>query len=82
VAILVLKYRSGEVIQKGDHVLFHGNPAEIEFVATDSSTPESTWFLQEYGGGVMVLDPIISGSTFIPADHIDNYDDLEFVSRA
>ncbi len=26
---LVLKYRSGEEIQKGDHVLFHGKPADV-----------------------------------------------------
>jgi hypothetical protein len=30
-----LRYRSGEQIQKGDHVLFHGNPASVELVAFD-----------------------------------------------
>jgi hypothetical protein len=27
-----LTYRSGEEIKKGDRVLFHGEPGEIEFV--------------------------------------------------
>jgi hypothetical protein len=41
---LLLKYRSGEEIRKGDRVLFHGNQAEIEFVATDSSTANQRGF--------------------------------------
>ena len=77
-----LKYRSGEEVKGGDRVRFHGNAAEIEFVATDPSDPdpEMVWFVKEYGGGIMVLDPLISGRTFIHSDRIDN-EDLEFVSR-
>jgi hypothetical protein len=77
-----MKYRSGEEIKKGDRVLFHGNPARIELVACDPSEPETDWYVQEFGGGVMVLDPIVSGRTFIPADQIEEYDDLEFVGRS
>ena len=80
--ILILKYRSGEEIKKGDHILFHGNPAEVEFVAGDPDDSEQLWFLQEYGGGVMILDPLVSGRTFIGADQLNGYEDLEFVSRA
>jgi hypothetical protein len=79
---LVLKYRSGEEIRRGDHVLFHGNPAEVEVVACDSNDPDAEWFMKEYGGGVMILDPKVSGRTFIPADQLDDYEDLEFASRA
>jgi hypothetical protein len=79
---LVLKYRSGEEIRKGDRVLFHGNPAEVEFVARDSNDPEAAWHMKEYGGGVLVSDPMVSGRTFIPTDQLDEYEDLEFVSRA
>lgn len=79
---LVLKYRSGEEIKKGDCVLFHGNPAEIELVACDESEPEAAWHMQEHGGGVLVRDPMVSGRTFVPADQIDEYEDLEFVSRS
>ena len=30
---MFVKYQSGEEIRKGDRVLFHGEPGEIEFVA-------------------------------------------------
>ena len=76
-----LKYRSGEEIRKGDHVLFHRNPAEVELVACDPNDPEADWYMQEFGGGVMILDPMVSGCTFIPADQLNEYEDLEFVSR-
>jgi hypothetical protein len=79
--ILILKYRSGEEIKKGDRVRFHGNPAEVEFVACDRNDPEAAWYMEEYGGGVMILDPMVSGRTFIPADQINEDEDLEFVSR-
>jgi len=35
-----LKYRSGEEIRKGDSVLFHGEKAQIELVATDPRDDE------------------------------------------
>ncbi|HET9407131.1 MAG TPA: hypothetical protein VFO39_07820 [Candidatus Sulfotelmatobacter sp.] len=78
----VLRYISGEEIEAGDHVVFHGNPATIEFVATDPDDPSSAWYVREYGGGVMVCDPAVSGRTFITADHLAEYEDLEFRSRA
>jgi hypothetical protein len=77
-----LKYRSGEDILRGDHVLFHGNPAEIELVAVDPNDPEHAWHVQEFGGGVLVLDRKVSGRTFIERDQLAEYEDLEFVSRA
>ncbi len=79
---MILKYRSGEQINNGDCVLFHGEPAEVEFVAFDAEDPMTEWYVQEFGGGVMISDPKVSGHTFIPANHIDEYEDLEFVSRA
>jgi len=79
---MILRYRSGEEIRKGDRVLFHQNPAEIEFVASDPEDPQVPWYVPECGGGVMILDPMASGRTFLPADSIAEYEDLEFVSRA
>jgi hypothetical protein len=81
-SVLILKYRSGEEIRKGDHVLFHGNPAEVELVALDPNEPEHAWYVQEFGGGVMILDVMVSGRTFIAKDQLNDYEDLEFVSRA
>jgi hypothetical protein len=78
---MVLKYQSGEEIRKGDRVLFHGEPARVELVARELGDPETDWFVQEYGGGVMILEKV-SGRTFVSADQLPNYEDLEFVERA
>jgi hypothetical protein len=82
VAAVVLRYRSGEEIKKGDRVLYHRNPAEVEFVACDPDDPEVDWYVKQFGGGVMILRSDGFGSTFIDADALDEYEDLEFVSRA
>jgi len=79
---MTLHYRSGEEIKKGDHVLFHGNAAQVELVACDPSDPEAVWHIQEFGGGVLILDLMISERYFIRKDSLDEYEDLEFVSRA
>lgn len=78
---LALKYRSGEEIETGDRVLYLGNPASIEFVAFDEKDPETDWYVKEFGGGILIADPAVSGHTFIPADQIDEDVHLEFVSR-
>ena len=82
---MILKYLTGEEIQKGDRVLYHGEGAEIEFVVTDTSDPETEWYFQEFGGGIMLVqrvEPKSFGSVFIDASDIDDTEDLEFVSRA
>jgi hypothetical protein len=78
-----LRYRSGEEIKNGDRVLFHGSAAEIEFVACgpDNPDPNIAWHIKEFGGGVMVIDPLVSGRTFISSESLDEYEDLDFVSR-
>jgi hypothetical protein len=58
------------------------NPAEVELVACDPNDSETAWHMKEYGGGVLVSDPMLSSRTFIPKDQLDEYEDLEFVSRA
>lgn len=82
-ALLRLKYWSGEEIRKGDRVRFHGNASEIDFVAFDPNDPDPdvAWHMKESGGGVMILDPAVSGRTFIGKDSLEDYEDLEFVSR-
>ena len=77
----ILKYASGEEILKGDRVIFHGKPAEIELAACDPKDPEADWYLKEYGGGVMIVEPTVFGRAFIPAAQLDGCE-LEFVSRA
>lgn len=76
-----LRYLTGEEICQGDRVRFHGHPAEIDFSASDLNDPAHTWFVQQYGGGVMIRDPSVSGCTFVPFDQHKHYEDLEFVAR-
>jgi hypothetical protein len=74
-------YQTGEEIRKGDHVLFHGEPGEIEFVADPlAKDPATDWYVQEYGGGVMVLEPKNFGRAFLT--RTSTAEDLTFVSRA
>ena len=78
---MILKYQTGEEIQKGDRIFFHREPGRIELVAAELGDPETDRYMQEYGGGVMIIDEA-AGRAFIPADQIDECEDLEFESRA
>jgi hypothetical protein len=73
------RYQSGEEIKPGDRVLLHGEAGQIEFVA-DPASDADDWYVQTYGGGVMIVEPKVFGRLFIPAP-VSNYDDLEFHSR-
>jgi hypothetical protein len=75
------KYQSGEGIKKGDRVMFHGEPAEIEFVVDKLvGDPSMDWYVQERGGGVMVLEPKVFGSVFL--HETQDLEDLVFLARA
>jgi hypothetical protein len=79
---VILCYQSGQEIKKGDRVLFHLRPAEIGLVVSNPDDPETAWYFDEYGGGVMVCDSNDPNPTFISTDQIPEYEDLEFVARA
>ena len=73
-------YQTGEEIRKGDRVLFHGHPGEIEFVVIVlGEDPELDWYVQELGSGVMILEPKFFGHVFLA--QTDDAEDLVFVSR-
>lgn len=77
---MALTYGTGEEIEKGDRVLFHGEPGEIELVADPAvANPETDWYVQEYGGGVLILEPKCFGRAFLPEPQ--TAEDLEFVAR-
>jgi hypothetical protein len=79
---MTLKYQSGEEIKKGDRVLFHGEPGEVEFVVDGSNEdPALDWYLQEFGGGVMIREPKHFGSVFVRATSLQETEDLELLSR-
>jgi hypothetical protein len=77
---MTLKYQSGEEIRKNDRVLFHGEPARVDFAVVDRSDPETEWYMQEFGGGVMVVEGV-GGTVFLPTDELNSENHLEFVSR-
>jgi len=76
-------YTSGEELRKGDRVIYADALSEIEFVADPlSKDAETDWYVQEYGGGVMIveLEPKGFGHAFLTEAQHD--EDLEFVSRS
>ena len=72
-------YQSGEEVKLGDRVRLHGETGEIELVADPLDDPND-WYVKEYGGGVMIVEPKVFGHLFVPAP-VGQCDDLEFVSR-
>ena len=68
---MILKYQSGEEIRKGDRVLLHGEPGEIEVVATERGDQETDCYVEQYGGGVLIRERKVFGRLFIPADQLD-----------
>jgi hypothetical protein len=78
---MLFKYQTGEEILKGDRVTYHGEPGEIEFVVTKlTGDPAEDWYLQEFGGGVMVLEPKAFGRVFL--SRTEDFWDLSFMARA
>ena len=77
---MALTYLTGEEIRKGDRVLFHGEPGEIELVADPAiADPETDWFVQEHGQGVMILEPKNFGRAFLTEPQ--TAEDLKFIAR-
>jgi hypothetical protein len=74
-----LKYQSGEEIRRGDRVLFHGQPGEVDFVVDGlSGDADMDWYFTKLGPGVMVLEPKHFGSAYVRAEFYP----LEFVGRS
>jgi len=63
---------------KGDRILYHGEPGEVEFIAA-AGDPETDWYVKEFGGGCMITASGF-GSVFLSSTA--EAEDLEFVSRA
>jgi len=70
-----LAYTSGEEIRADDRILYHGEPAQVEFVA-QAGDPETHWYVEQFEGGCMILAPSFGRVFVSKAD-----EDLEFVGR-
>jgi hypothetical protein len=73
-------YHSGEEIKEGDRVLFHGEPGGDRVRRHRLGRSELDWYVKEFGGGVMVLEPKVFGRAFLT--QTENAEDLVLVSRA
>lgn len=73
-------YASGEEIRKGDHITYHGEQGEVEFVVAGlSGDPALDWYAKEFPGGGVMINATGFGSVFLGADDID--ETLELTSR-
>ena len=62
---MALFYKSGEEIKSGDRVLVHAETGTIDFIVeADDSDPAKKWYVTEFGGGVMILEPKHFGRVF------------------
>lgn len=62
---MTFRYKSGEEIKQGDRVHYNSEAGEVEFVAASlGSDVALNWYVEEYGGGVMLRLPSM-GSLFI-----------------
>jgi hypothetical protein len=73
------RYRSGQVIQRGDRIRYAGEPGEVELVADPNVTDETTaWHLDEFGPGCMITTEKW-GAMFLRCTQ--EQEDLELVAR-
>jgi hypothetical protein len=71
-------YPSGEEVRAGDRIRYCGEEGVVDFVVSESTgDSDRDWFMDEYGGGVMIMAAGF-GSVFIS----DADDQLELVARA
>lgn len=71
-----LTYSTGEEVRWGDSILYHGESGRVEFVA-DRAHPETGWYVEQFGGGCMILTPSF-GRVFVR----ETDEEMEFVARA
>ena len=73
-------YISGEEVRAGDQVRYHGEPATIEFVATEKiGDPALDWYIDRFPGGGFMINAKSMGRVFVTDRDAD--EDLELVSR-
>ena len=75
-----LKYHSGEEIREGDRILHGPSRGAVEFIADPViDDPKTKWYVEEYGGGIMLMTELY-GRVFTASP--DEDDELELVSRS
>lgn len=77
---MVVRYESEIEIRKGDCVLLHDEPGEIEFVAAEPGDAETDRYVRQYGG-VMVAEPKLFSHAFLSAEILENAELLQPAGR-
>jgi hypothetical protein len=79
--VRTFRYLSGDEVERGDQVRYHGQPAKVEFVVSDrTDDPMVDWYVDEYPGGGFMISADGFGRVFLTLDDID--EDLEFIAKA
>jgi hypothetical protein len=72
-------YETGEEIQGGDQISYHGEPGTVEFVVSKKTGDSAMdWFIDEFPGGGFMINAKHFGRVFL---NTGADEDLEFVSR-
>ena len=75
-----LSYRSGEDIQQGDRIHYHGEPGTVEFVVSEKTgDPGLDWFIEKWPGGGCMINARNFGNVFLTGTEED--EDLDLVAR-
>ena len=74
-----LLYTTGEDIQEGDKIRYDGLVGEVELVADPAFPEHVAWYVDEFGGGILVAEPTVFGRVFVRLDDIA--EDVVFVAR-
>lgn len=75
-----LIYKSGEEVQSGDQITYHGEPGKVQFVVTEKvGDPAMDWYAEQFPGGGFMITARNFGNVFLKESYTD--EDLEFVSR-
>jgi hypothetical protein len=70
-------YSSGEAIEPGDHITYHGERGKVELVALPEDQ-NTMWYIEHHGTGCMLLVPSF-GRVFVTETDAD--EDLAFLAR-
>ena len=76
----IFRYVSGDEVRRGDQVRYHGEPGEVQFVASEKvGDAAMDWYLDEYNGGGFMISAENFGRVFLTSNDID--ESLQFVAR-
>lgn len=75
------RYVSGDEVQAGDQIAYHGGAGKVELVAVEPvGDPVLDWYLEEFPGGGVMISAAGFGNVFLTAEDLDKH--LMFLARA